>query len=291
MNFSLILKRYIDKIKVQMKKLNINDVNWNEIQAKHDSGVLLNKLGISRKMLYMGILAGVFTKNKITYKHTNEAKRKISEKRKTWLKQNPDKHPWIKNSKFMSVPCEQLKKFLSSVNIEFIEEAIISNDKNYSVDILLPSKKLIIEVNGNQHYDKNGTLLPYYQSRHDYISSLGWKVLEIHYTLSYNHEYILNLIQEEDTVSSILPFKLKKDLKKSNKIYGSREDYNQAKRKEWVTENQKLIPIVLNSGIDFSKFGWVSKLSLIINKKPQKIKQWMKQIMPDFYKTHCFKRV
>ena len=35
-------------------------------------------------------------------KHTVESKQKISEIRKTWLKNNPDKHPWKNNEKFIS---------------------------------------------------------------------------------------------------------------------------------------------------------------------------------------------
>lgn len=51
-----------------------------------------------------------------------------------------------------------------------------------------------------------------------------------------------------------------------------------------------LIDKILNSGIDFSKFGWVGKVSIILNKKPQKVNQWMKKYMPEFYENNCFKR-
>ena len=42
-------------------------------------------------------------------KHSEESKKLISEKRIEWLKNNPDKHPWKKNTKFISIPCEILK--------------------------------------------------------------------------------------------------------------------------------------------------------------------------------------
>ena len=47
---------------------------------------------------------------------------------------------------------------------------------------------------------------------------------------------------------------------------------------------------ILNSDIDFSKSGWVSKASKIIGITPQAVSKWMKRNMPDFYEEKCFKR-
>jgi Zn finger protein HypA/HybF involved in hydrogenase expression len=74
-------------------------------------------------------------------------------------------------------------------------------------------------------------------------------------------------------------------VKKHNTIV----DYWDDKKDNWNNEQQKYIKLVTNSGIDFSKFGWVTKLSKIINQKPQKVNKWMERIMPDFYKG-CYKR-
>jgi hypothetical protein len=41
--------------------------------------------------------------------------------------------------------------------------------------------------------------------------------------------------------------------------------------------------IILSSTIDFSKFGWVEKLSKEIQIVPQHISRWMKKYMPEFY--------
>lgn len=49
------------------------------------------------------------------------------------------------------------------------------------------------------------------------------------------------------------------------------------------------IHIIENSNIDFSKFGWVSKVSQITGLLPQKVNVFMKKYMPDFYKN-CFIR-
>jgi len=47
---------------------------------------------------------------------------------------------------------------------------------------------------------------------------------------------------------------------------------------------------VLESDIDFSKFGWVTKVSKVLNISPQKVNKWMKRYLPDFYENKCFKR-
>lgn len=58
-------------------------------------------------------------------------------------------------------------------------------------------------------------------------------------------------------------------------------------RKEKQAKN---IELVLNSSIDFSKSGWVKKVSHLINKSHQKVHFWMKQYIPGFYNEKCFKR-
>lgn len=55
-------------------------------------------------------------------------------------------------------------------------------------------------------------------------------------------------------------------------------------------QNKKNIEKILNSNIDFSKYGWVNEAAKLMNKHPQKVNIWIKRWMPDFYQTYCFKR-
>lgn len=75
------------------------------------------------------------------------------------------------------------------------------------------------------------------------------------------------------------------------KKYENLAAYHQASRETYHNAQQQYIPLVMASGIDFGKFGWVTKLSAIINQRPQKVHQWMKRFMPDFYHKECFKRI
>lgn len=54
--------------------------------------------------------------------------------------------------------------------------------------------------------------------------------------------------------------------------------------------NSLRINKIKSSSIDFGKFGWVGKTARLLNMKPQKINQWMRRYMFDFYDQYCFKR-
>jgi len=47
---------------------------------------------------------------------------------------------------------------------------------------------------------------------------------------------------------------------------------------------------ILNSKIDFLKFGWVGKVASILDISSSKVSIWMKKYMLEFYETKCFKR-
>ena len=130
------------------------------------------------------------------FKWTDEEKKKLSEARKKYLANNLDKHPWKKNSKFKSEPCEYLKKLLKEHGYVFEEEFTDPEWLHkYSADICFINKKIIVEVNGNQHY-ANGQLTDYYQTRHDYLVSQGYKVIEFHYSKCYKELDVVQLMNE-----------------------------------------------------------------------------------------------
>lgn len=116
-------------------------------------------------------------------KISEEVKKKISEGRKKWIRENPDKYPWKrKEGRFKSVPCEHLKEILHK-EFNFVEEYTDETwEHKYSLDIAFPDNKIAIEVNGTQHYNRDGTLKDYYQKRHNYLESCGWKIMEVYYT-------------------------------------------------------------------------------------------------------------
>ena len=53
---------------------------------------------------------------------SDDRKQALSQQRKKYLSENPDKHPWKTDKKKVSVPCENVKKYLRENKIDFVEE-------------------------------------------------------------------------------------------------------------------------------------------------------------------------
>ncbi|MGN0967221.1 MAG: hypothetical protein ACI4OP_06570, partial [Candidatus Coprovivens sp.] len=68
-------------------------------------------------------------------------KNKISKSRIKFLKENPDKHPWKRSTKFKSEPCEHLKQLLKDKSYTFEEEFTDARWNHcYSLDIAFIDK-------------------------------------------------------------------------------------------------------------------------------------------------------
>ena len=130
-------------------------------------------------------------------KHSPESKQKMSEKRKKYLSDNPDKHVWKRHAKFKSVPCEKLKLWLTSKNISFEPEYSKHSvpDRFFAIDIALVDKRIALEVNGNQHYNRDGSLKDYYKERETLLTSAGWTVIQIPYSVCHNISKIEELFK------------------------------------------------------------------------------------------------
>jgi hypothetical protein len=193
-----------------MNKINLNEINWCDIQNKLNKKELFwseipKRIGFSRKVLERAVSEGYLKKIVYRKKMSVESKNKISKGRIKYLKENPDKHPWKNNDKFKSKPCELLKMKLDKNNIKYISEYEPSNEKYYSIDIAFPNKKIGIEINGNQHYERDGSLKNYYIKRNEFLNNIGWKIYDIHYSIVYN-ELLL-----ESLINSIRDFSLNQD--------------------------------------------------------------------------------
>lgn len=68
-----------------------------------------------------------------------------------------------------------------------------------------------------------------------------------------------------------------------------KEIYFKNKKNEYENSQKDNIIKVLESGIDFKSFGWVTEVSKIIKISPQKVSKWTKRFLPEIYEE-CFKR-
>lgn len=76
------------------------------------------------------------------------------------------------------------------------------------------------------------------------------------------------------------------------KEYKEKQIFKKLEQK--LKSNELQIKIItynlIESKINFNKFGWVNYASVIIGCKSQLVNRWMKKYMLDFYNKKCFKR-
>lgn len=166
-----------------------NHVRWcpNRTQVRGDDEITRICTHCSKEFKIKRNLRRYTCSLECRHTHKEETKIQIAEKRSLYLKDNPESHPWKKSTKFQSVPCENLKNLLRLNGFNFREEHSPLTNRHFSIDIAFPDQKVGIEVNGNQHY-ADGKLKPYYQNRHDLLTSQGWNILEVHYSKCFKKE-------------------------------------------------------------------------------------------------------
>ena len=104
---------------------------------------------------------------------SDEQKKKISVSRTNFLKENPDKIPYLLNhSSKISYP-EQY--FIELFNLENIDLQYHKQVGLYQLDFYNEDKKLYLEIDGEQHYQEKS--IERDEKRTQNLSSKGWKLI------------------------------------------------------------------------------------------------------------------
>lgn len=222
---------------------------------------------------------------------SQEHKNKISASRKKYLIEHPDKVPYLLNhSSKKSYPEKIFEDTLNKLGI--IGWVYNYQNSIYQYDFAFPNLKIDVEIDGKTHLLEHVKLID--KERDEFSISNGWRVIRFDAkSVTYNPIECVNRVKYiieneiEDSFTKInLP--LPKSIKQI-KI----EENNKLKQQKFLENQDKIqqqINIVLESNIDFTKFGWVQKISDLLNFKPQKVNGWMKKYMLDFYNDKCFKK-
>lgn len=109
--------------------------------------------------------------------HTEETKKKISESRIKFLRENPDMVPYKLNhySKGRSYPEEYWKTVLDSQNVIYEEQYQIGP---YQLDFAIVEFKVDLEIDGDQHY-LDPRIIVSDKRRNEYLENLGWKIIRV----------------------------------------------------------------------------------------------------------------
>jgi len=268
----------------------INFLSTKELSQKYNvsSSFVWRLLGDKiRSISESNILSNIKSPRKLS----EECKRKISNSIKKFLKENPEKRMWVKNE---SKPSILFKKILLDNDIPFIEEYKPLEDRFFSIDIAFPDKKIGIEINGQQHYDKNGNLKEYYQNRHDLIESNGWILFEIKANLFYKIDFInkfLSVLKNKvdlhiDYTEFIQPKKKYLCITCNANVFRGSKHCIKCYQEDILSDIEITKRLESLKQIDLTKFGWVKKASEIIGISHTQTKRFIKR----YYKGEYFER-
>jgi len=203
----------------------MSNIKWDDIQRKYDDEKISERkicelYGISSSTIHRAKKEGlfktrdkselikIFTEKSSNKKMSQETKDKISISRKEYLRNNPDKVPYLLNhSRNESYP----EKYFSDI---FEKEGLIVEKAVriglYELDFSVPSKRIDIEIDGSQHYcDKK--ILESDIRRNEFLEQNGWDIIRINWSnyqkMSFDEkkEYIRNLISYINDISTSKP--------------------------------------------------------------------------------------
>ena len=296
---------------------NIDKFDIIKLQEEYDNGLskleLVKKYKIPYNFLCEKIKSRTLSEsNKLahkkfpeSFKHSEETKEKQRQSRFDYLKLKTGNTPWDRRQRG---EMSYLENWFKEVILKYKLQAkydIVYNyaEYPYFLDFAFVNIKLAIELDGKCHFKNGHERIQHDIDRDKILVEKGWSVYRIKYD-QINEETIkefLTFISDENNVkpkvygnnlykySEIKEKKKDKERKDKKIIIVTREEYFQDRADKYLKSQIKYVDLLLKSEIDFNKWGWVNQVSLIIKQKPQKVKNWMQKIMPEFY-DNCFKR-
>jgi len=277
------------------------EIDWEKIQFQLEQGKysrvkVANLFGLTSNNIGWASRNGLLDRSKWNLKREikEEHKKKISDKLK---KAHFDgRHPgWTHvnvNQERMSYPEKVINSFINSNKLnekyQIIQKLPIGK---YFLDFAFIDLKLDLEVDGQTHF-RDEIAIEHDRKRNEWLEINGWKIYRIKW-IDFNKDkinefekFLLFLENVEKNTSVYYDISLIKIKKRTN----TRKEYFEQVKLTYENKFKNKILDLINSNIDFSKFGWVEKASKFLNVRSQKVNGLMKRIVPDFYNEKCFKR-
>lgn len=192
----------------------MKSVDWVEIQTYYNNNTLkdtLEKFKIGKSFFYKGVHLGLIKNRSMSEslklslgklpkrKHSEETKKKMSEIRKKFILENPEKAPYkINHSSKESYPEKYFADLFERENIRVEKQYQIGL---YSLDFCIPEKKIDIEIDGNQHYC-DSRIIESDKRRTTFLKENGWDVIRIKWS-DYNR---LSLLDRNEFIDSLKRF-------------------------------------------------------------------------------------
>lgn len=173
----------------------------------------------------------------------------------------------------------------------------------YFLDFAWPEKMICVEIDGRQHFDDSKRLESDIR-KNNFLNKNGWKILRLRYDDVYNdNESAYKLLKEFITMSKIDEDGYNKFLKEGEERRKAKEDYKKRieklKQEGRVNASGRANPrkineddlnswknMILSSGVDLLKFGWVSKVVKVTGLSKKRIRLVVRHFkIPNFERT------
>lgn len=198
--------------------------NWNDIQDYYNDNNTAKEtythFGISQRQFYKAVRLGLIqvrdksestkiSKSKYPQRHSEETKKKISDIRKKYLQENPDKVPYkLNHSSKESYPEKYFTEVFENEGIKVVKSFYIGI---YELDFCIPDKKIDIEIDGSQHY-YDEKIIESDKRRNKFLENNGWNIIRINWSdyqklgSGSKKEYISNLKSYINDLIDTKPF-------------------------------------------------------------------------------------
>lgn len=283
----------------------------NEVRELYTKGLSLRKIiekGFNKSLVIVALKNSMRTysessklghKNPDRYKHTEETKAKIRAKRINYLKKHPFENSWRRTN----------VSYIEKIFISLIEKNLLANKFEivhefsvfpYYLDFAFLNIKLDVEIDGSQHW-RIKERIESDKKRDELLISKGWKVYRIpEFKIKQQFCEIekdlllyLNNFESQPKILSfgngIIEYEKIRELKL--KKINEKRDINKINRDERVKIRLSQKTEKLNqANIDFSKFGWLRKLSKIWCITHTSARIILKKSFPEIYTNAYHKK-
>jgi len=276
-------KEYFERLGIQIKSR--KGLSMEEFYGKEKSDLIKKKLSESLKKNWIENPTRKLSKS-------DETKRRLSESHKKAHREGRGNN-WYHSKKMINNK-SRLESILESLLIQNkIDHVFQFRCGRYFLDFAILEFKIDLEMDGKQHLKEKQIL--HDEKRDLELESDGWiiyRIAGVNFYKNPNEEFqkFLNFLKEKEKKS--IKYDIQEIIEKQRlgTCRGRKLHKRQENKKLKYEKIKRLESKILNSGIDFSKLGWIPKLRKVLDNEIQSPAAWMRKNMTDFYNANCFKK-
>jgi len=237
--------------------------------------------------------------NPESYKLSDKTKEKIRQKQIAFLKLNTATSFQRRQNGQMSYGEQRLHDLF--VKNDIYKKYDVVNEYceyPYFLDFAFVNEKVDVEIDGSYHFTERRKI--HDKKRDEYLRQKGWRVFRIAYYQFNDFDintligFIGNAKNKHYAYDLVKYYEIKKQKREAREIERQKRRLDNSirinkLRTDYEESQRQFVKLILDSNIDFSKFGWVKQVAKIICLRPQKVNKWMKRFMLSFYNEKCFK--